>query len=346
MKNRIFTFNDFFVHCWYNSFASVVCENETYLNWIYKNSFNWIYEEKSKKNLFNWNNSKFYCIRTDNIFVELDKVLEIQPLKLDGDVSKLIESNLLEGKYIFVLCDRFYQSGHFEFNKIHNYHYSLVYGFDSEKKVYHILSDCQVQDQMEEWDISMDSFIQSKTMADNIQLNVPEFEKNIYIIKKRDNLTQCNYELNVKDIIKNCSDILCKKNGNDNVFYGVEAIRRLADNVIEIVESEMNKENLVKKLASSFAIAAQNEIRNTLLCKLLFDNSVISENEYEQLTIKFHKLKEKWDILNLLVIKLITLNDMSITNKIKKRLLEMCDLQLDANISFRESLENSYKEEL
>lgn len=346
MKNRIFTFNNFFVHCWYNSFASIVCENETYLNWIYKNSFNWVYEEKPKKNLFNWNDSKFYCIRTDNIFEELDKVLEIQSPKLDGDVSKLLESNLIEGKYIFVLCDRFYQSGHFEYNKIHNYHYSLVYGFDSEKRIYHILSDCQVQDQIEKWDISMDSFMQSKIMADNVQLGVKEFEQNIYIIRKKDNLSQCNYELNVKDIIKNCSDILCKKNENDNVFYGVEAISKLADNVIEIIEREINKERLIKKLASSFAIAANNEIRNKLLCKVLFNNNVMKEKDYEQLIIKFQKLKEKWDTLYLLVIKLVTLSDMSIANKIKKRLLEMCDLELDANACFREILENSCKEEM
>lgn len=326
----IVVFDKFFIHCWHNSFASIALLNKSYWGWLVKNSYNYMYDSTPELDKFNWKYSWFNCYRTDNVFEELSKTLKIDFYDCYGDIEKLIISNINEDKYIFLLCDNYYLKGHRDYRQTHYQNFLLIYGYNNMKRKYEVLTDYNIKNKLERFQVSYESLLDSKLIVEKRRLKIKEFEKNIAIIEKiDDDIYNNNYELDISDVYKNIVNILeTKKIGN--TYKGIYAIKKLSHNLMQLFDNSFESNNtLIEGLASSFLMAYFTQIGNLYLDKFLYGKGYIEKAHYETMNEKFKELMKNWNVLEILTIKYMLLPKSDVLIRVKKRLDLVYDKELE-----------------
>lgn len=317
----VIPYNKVFIHCWYNSFASIVTINDSYQAWIISNNVDFVFNPKCTRNLFNWEYSPLYCRRNDDIIKELKNILNIKFIKTDTDIVDLAIECLKNGKYLFAKFDRFYQQGHLDYYKYHNYHFNLIYGYGDNSDFY-LLSDWKRQDYLDSFKIDCKSFNTSIIKVSQYQSDVVEFNNNLAIIEKKQG-SFLDYKFNIKRIYLNNLSLLNGQEKNDEV-NGIQAIKHLYDN-LDVFAFDMKN---YKKFSSPFYVLAQNEKRNILLMDYLYQNKYISKKCYIIAIELYETLKENWEIISLMFMKYNHCLTDSIVTRIKQRLIKIYDHEL------------------
>jgi len=111
--------------------------------WIYMNFFELkCYASEEDKGIFtDWFDFDCYQLMNDvNPYLEREIIYRNNLLKLADQPAEWLQSLLQEETYLFTFLDEYYISGLGPFNKYHNSHANLIYGYDSSREIFHMAS--------------------------------------------------------------------------------------------------------------------------------------------------------------------------------------------------------------
>lgn len=334
----IVLFNDFFIHCWHNSFASIALLNQSYWGWAVKNPYNYMYSKTPEVNKFKWIYSWFNCYRSDNVFEELKEVISIHFYEHQGNINQLIINSINENKYVFLLCDSYYLKGHRDYGQTHYQNFILIYGYNHVKGLYEVLTDFRVKNQLERFEVSHKAVLLGKLHAEKRRIKIAEFNQNLAIIKKIDQENNIIYQFNLDDIYNNAVKVLETKI-NGGTCRGIDSIKYLANDLRELVSNPLKSNRLlIEGLASSFLMAYFNQIRNLYLNKLLYEKKYINYDCFTVFNEKYTGLKDNWNIVEALWIKYMLLPQTDILGRVQKRLNLIYEREKEALELFEKSL--------
>jgi len=325
--------NRFLVHCWHNSFASIAVLDPSYWGWFVNNQYNFYYERRPRTTLFNWHQSWLTCQRTDDIFASLSGTLEIEAYYMEGSCINRTREYIESDCYSFILCNRFFQPNHFECGIVHNYHFNLIYGYDSLNKSFQVLSDWRYKDVLEPFVLSYEGLDQSKVAADTVNFGVEEFRNNIITIRRKD--VGMQYCLDRSSIHHNLTELLNGREDDERVI-GIQAIASYVKDLPQLFAELFEVPDLIKAFLTPTFFAYNGHVRNMYLLHYLLKSKWISSRLYHQLLSSYSVLRDKWQIVMMVILR--SQNKTLDLESIQRRMAEIYDLEMSAADQFERSL--------
>ena len=320
----IVIFNKFFVHCWYSTFTDIALLNKSYWGWVVDNSFDYSYNPDGELDTFNWIFSWFYCHRTDNLFEDIAPIIKASFAEHKGKIKDLAISRLEKGEYIFVLCDTYFQPGHYQYKKEHYQHFVLLFGYDDREKVFHAITDWREKNRFEKFVINYNSMEKSKTTTERHKLKNEVFQKNLAIIEVNNfHDKQYDYRFDPQRILKNIK-VMIEGSKKGNCYSGLSALRIFSQDLEELFAAckAGNRGTMARGMSSAFQLAYFNQVRNMYLIRYIYKQGCLCIGSYEALKDKIQLLKKKWGILQMLAIKYYIHSQADTLNSITRRLFD------------------------
>lgn len=117
--------------CWNFIRLAALLSDEKFLPW-YVEKFNYYYvDEQFFFNYIEWRTMEFVC--------NYDEVLSFEDIRNTTNIIESVIAAIDKEGYVILYYDRFYVKGTSEYQKEHKFHDMLVHGYDTTKKVIHLV---------------------------------------------------------------------------------------------------------------------------------------------------------------------------------------------------------------
>ena len=271
-------FKDFWINCVFNMKFSILISIEpsfkynSYLN-------NYIYEvleiETSTGTKVNYLNLSALCIFDTSW--KSDSLFSSEPInfKHDNNYLNLIKRLVSEGNMIVVGVDLFYWiPNSICWNKHHWNHYSLINGFNDEKKVFYVLDENRKG--FNEYEIPEERFC--------LAINNSTLDPNGFICKVSNDIKR--FKLSLDDVIINSRKLIDNLNKMKN------------NSLFQFSNRDLKERHMMDLFAMYISQIENRQKANKLLFYAMQDEKLITENDIMDTLIKYAiELHDYWSIV-------------------------------------------------
>ncbi|GFN30753.1 hypothetical protein [Paenibacillus xylaniclasticus] len=221
----------------------------------------------------------------DKIFQQYMKAIDI-PVSVNTDIMDTIKQYIREGIYCFVRLNRFHLSICPEFGKEELVHPIMIYGFDEDRKVVHLIEDCSSRFESyevsyHEIEASYESIAAEEKLALGIQVLSDRLSEHVPVETILQNI---EVQLNSESVVQ------------DNITYikGFEAVKQYRHRFHEAAARVTVADTNVHNRLSTPVFYQQ---RNLMLVEYLMNVGILLERDGKELLNHFTKLHQTWGLI-------------------------------------------------
>ncbi len=294
-------------------------EKSGYDNWFYTNHIQ--LHCRTLNSSYNFMPLEFYCgdVLNNKEFIGCP-FLHIQWINRDiietfTNIIKYLVYMINANYYGDIILDDFYIANSRSFNKSHNLHQNLIYGYDLEKEELHLFG-LSSNWHFKTTTISFDLF--SKAFKDSYLINSDFYCKPIYFLKYR--LLEKHYELDLNMMICFLEDYLYSRNTNKLLGYCYQAKERIYG--LEIYDILFDIMMLGIEDIRILHILLQHKKCMSMRIEFLYKKGFLKDKEYINYSQVSKQLEELVQITQNLHFKYIDLRNVKLLDKIKSNLCQ------------------------
>lgn len=293
----------------YHAFPlSIAVLSKNFYPWFHNNYIQLFgYEENSTSRIIDFYNYRF-DFRLESVpVIDIEKISSDFIAVISEDMIGFLVDCISNDRYVYVHVDEFYIPNREAYQKRHNFHDILIYGYNLEAREFHVLGFNE-SISFTATTVSFDDF--SKSIIRNADRS---FFKRIYLFRLDDH-EETTYEFSLRSFIRELSEYLLSRTSsstaNPHDIYGINTL----DFITEHYESLYATHQLDK--LSVIPLHVLWEHKKSMLEKMQY---IEQRYELENLSVQYRQVVKNASVIRNLLLKYnITRQDRNIVGIITK----------------------------